>query len=195
MAGVIAVIVNQILEQKNMTKYKLAKLAKVPQTTIIDICSGKTKIDKCAAGTIYKLAKALDTSMEHLLSAEIEERPAFEIFKSNVCHRVKEMGDLNFIFSVLKNDDIRKFYNKQWYPESLYLLAMIDFLSRENNIPLCTKYNDLRNARLQETVYPLGVYVMCIATGNEQAKDEGLADAIPEFMRHNIMESEVRNVC
>jgi len=188
-------IVNEILEQKNMTKYKLAKLANVPQTTIIDICSGKTKIDKCAAGTIYKLAKALDTSMEFLLSAEVEERPTFEIFKSSVCHNVKEMGDLNFIFSVLQNDDVRKFYNKHWYLESLYLLAMLDFISRENNIPLCTKYNDLRNARLQETVYPIGVYVMCMASGSEQAKSEGLADAIPEFMRHNIVESEVRNVC
>ena len=188
-------IVNQILLEKNMTKYKLAKLANVPQTTITDICSGKTKIDKCAAGTIYKLAKALDTSMEFLLSAETDNRPAFESFKSSVCHRVKEMGDLNFILSVLKNDDVRKFYDKHWHLESLYLLAMLDFLSRENNIPLCTKYNDLRNTRLQETVYPTGVYVMCIASGNEQAKNEGLANAIPEFMRHNIVESEVRNVC
>jgi len=188
-------IVNQILEQKNMTRYKLAKLANVPHTTITDICSGKTKIDKCAAGTIYKLAKALDTSMEYLLSAEVEERPAFEIFKSSVCHRVKEIGDLNFIFSVLQNDDVRKFYDRHWYLESLYLLAMLDYISRENNIPLCTKYNDLRNARLQETVYPAGVYVMCIASGSEQAKSEGLADAIPEFMRHNIVESQVRNVC
>ena len=188
-------IVNEILEQKNMTKYKLAKLANVPQTTIIDICSGKTKIDKCAAGTIYKLAKVLETSMELLLSAEVEERPAFEIFKSNVCHRVKEMGDLNFIFSVLQKDDVRKFYDKRWYLESLYLLAMLDFISRGNNIPLCKKYNDLRNARLQETVYPTGVYVMCMASGNEQAKNEGLANAIPEFLRHNIVESEVRNVC
>lgn len=133
--------------------------------------------------------------MEFLSSAEVEERPTFEIFKSSICHRVKEMGDLNFIFSVLQNDDIRKLYNKHWYLESLYLLAMMDFISRENNIPLCTKYNDLRNARLQKTIYPSGVYVRCIVSGTEQAKNEGLADAIPEFMRHNIVESEVRNVC
>ena len=133
--------------------------------------------------------------MEFLSSAVVEERPTFEIFKSSICHRVKEMGDLNFIFYVLQNDDIRKLYNKHWYLESLYLLAMMDFISRENNIPLCTKYNDLRNARLQKTIYPSGVYVRCISSGTEQAKNEGLADAIPEFMRHNIVESEVRNVC
>ena len=188
-------IVNEILEQKNMTKYKLAKLSNVPQTTITDICSGKTKIEKCASGTIYKLAKALDTSMEFLLSAEAEQRPAFEIFKSSICHKVKEMGDLNFILYTLQNDDVRKLYNKQWYLESLYLLAMLDFVSRENSIPFCKKYNDLRNARLRETIYPSGVYVRCAASGTEQAKNEGLADAIPEFMRHNIVESEVRNVC
>ena len=28
-------------------------------TTITDICSGKADLDKCAAGTLYKIAKVL----------------------------------------------------------------------------------------------------------------------------------------
>lgn len=40
---------NQLLEEKGISKYKLAKLSGVPQSTIADICSGKTNIKKCSA--------------------------------------------------------------------------------------------------------------------------------------------------
>ena len=183
-------IINTILEQKNMSKYRLAKVAGVPQTTVVDICSGKAKLENCSAGTVYKLAQALDTTVESL----IEYRPAFDVFKSSVCHRVKEMGDMDFILAVLESNEIRRFYQKHWYLESLYLLAMVDYLSRENDIPVVTDYNDLRRTKLQDTVYPVSVHARCIASGNDTAKNESRAEAIPEFLRHNIVEAEVRNV-
>ena len=77
--------INELLEQKNMTKYRLAKTSGVPQTTIIDICSGKAKIEKCSADTLYKIAKTLDVSMETLIESRMEYRAEFEIFKSNIC--------------------------------------------------------------------------------------------------------------
>ena len=40
-----------------------------------------------------------------------------------------------------------------------------------------------------------GVVVSYAATGDESIKEKALADAIPEFLRFNIVESEVRNVC
>ena len=47
--------INAILAQKNMTKYRLAKEAGLPNATISDICSGKAKIEKCSADTLYKM--------------------------------------------------------------------------------------------------------------------------------------------
>ena len=173
-----------------MTKYRLAKSSGVPQATVTDICSGKAKLENCSAGTVYKLALALGTTVEAL----IETRPDFEIFKSTVCHRTKELGDIKFLFNAIQSDEVRRLYNKHWHLESLYLLAMVDYLSRENNIPLCTKYNDLRNARFRETVYPSSVTVLSIASSSDQYKQDSLKDAIPEFLRHNIVEAEVRNV-
>jgi hypothetical protein len=152
------------------------------------------KIKNCTAETLYKLAKALDVPMESLVADIMEYRADFEIFKSNICHFVKEMGDMNFIIDTLESDKIRKLYQKKWYPESLYLLAMIDYLSRENDLPLCTNYNDIRAARLQELIYPAGVLVRCAASGSEQPKKESIEAAIPEFIRHNIVEAEIRNV-
>lgn len=56
-----------------MTKYRLAVEAGVPHTTLSDICSGKTKMEKCSAETVYKLAKALGVSMELLTGSGIRQ--------------------------------------------------------------------------------------------------------------------------
>lgn len=186
--------INELLKQNNITKYKLAKASGVPHTTVLDICSGKTRIEKCSAETLYKLAKALNTTMEVLLEDSMEPRPAFEVFKSNICHRVKDMGDMDFVINTLESGEIRKLYQKRWYPESLYLLAMVDFISRENGLPVCSEYNDIRKVRLSEVVYPAGVVIRSLFSNDESIKQESIADAIPEFMRFNIVESEVRNV-
>ena len=56
-----------------MTKYRLAVLSGVPHTTLNDICSGKTKLQKCSAETVYKLAKTLNVSMELLTEEGIHQ--------------------------------------------------------------------------------------------------------------------------
>lgn len=61
-------IIDDLLNQQNMTKYRLAKQAEIAHATLNDICSGKTRIEKCSAETIYKLSKALHVPMEALLA-------------------------------------------------------------------------------------------------------------------------------
>ncbi len=70
----IILTVQELLAQRKMTKYRLWKLSGVPQATISDICTGKTKIERCSAETIYRIAKALDVSMETLVEPAIELR-------------------------------------------------------------------------------------------------------------------------
>ena len=193
--------INEILAHKNITKYRLWKESGVPQATISDICTGKTSIEKCSAETIFRIAKVLDVSMESLIAPAVERaeeerrRPSFELFKSNTCHMVKDMGDIPFIIQLLKTNQIRELYEKKWYPEALYLLAMLDYLSRENNVPICTNYNDIRTAKLQRPVYPSSVVILCKTLKSDAPKEECYRAAIPEFLRFNIIESEVRNVC
>ena len=187
--------INAFLAEKGITKYRLAKLSGVPQTTVIDICSGKAKIEKCSGATIYKLATTLGVSMESLIADSMEYHPAFETFKSNICHSVKDKGDLDFLIETLETGKIRALYEKERYAESLYLLAMVDYLSRENDFPLCTEYNDIRRAKLQKIIYPAGILAMCAAFNSDEPKSESLREAIPEFLRHNIVEAEIRNVC
>ena len=57
-----------------MTKYKVAKLSGVPHATLNDLCSGKSCIEKCSAETLYRIAKALNVSMESLVETVIIEK-------------------------------------------------------------------------------------------------------------------------
>ena len=186
---------NDLLVQKNITKYRLSKNSGVPFATISDISTGKAKIEKCSADTLYKLAKSLDMTMEGLIADSMEYRSSFETFKSNVCHMVHDMGDMDFIITTLESDKIRKLYKKRWYPESLYLLAMVDYLSRENHLPACAQYSDIRKTRLREPIFPASIIAMCAVSKSEYPKQNSFDRSIPEFKRFNIVESEVRNVC
>ena len=186
--------IQDALRQKNMSIYRLAKTSKIPYATVNDICNGKAKLEKCSAETIYRLAHTLNVSMEELLAPCFIKRSSFENFKSTVCHRVKELGDIDFIIDTLESQDIRTYYDRKWYPESLYLLAMLDYLSRENDVPLCDDYDDLRRCKLEKPVYPAGIRALSAAAQNDAAIKETAKTAIPEFMRFNIVENEVRNV-
>ena len=59
-------IIEELLIKRKYTKYRLAVQAGIPHATLSDICSGKTRIEKCSAETVYKLAKVLNVPMELL---------------------------------------------------------------------------------------------------------------------------------
>jgi transcriptional regulator with XRE-family HTH domain len=194
-------IIDALLNDAKMSRYSLSKKSGVPQATISDICSGKAELEKCAAGTLYKIAKALNVTVDALLEANKQlsmqgqnYRCSFETFKSDICHQVKERGDIDFIIDTLENDRVRELYQKQWYPEALYLLAMLDYLSKMNDLPICTNYNDIRKHRLIQIVYPTSVLIRAAVMQSESVKEEARKEAIPEFMQFNIVESEVRNL-
>lgn len=106
-------LIKEKLKENNMSMYRLSKESGVPQATISDICSGKADMEKCAVGTVYRIAKVLKVSIEDILESSREEyRSSFETFKSNICHHVKDMGDIDFMIHVLETDEIRSLYEK-----------------------------------------------------------------------------------
>lgn len=186
--------IQEILKDKNMSIYKLSKASTVPYATCNDIVSGKAQLEKCSAETVYKIAHALNVPMEDVLAPCFVRRSSFENFKSTICHRVKELGDIDFIIDTLESQDIRMYYERKWYPESLYLLAMLDYISRENDVPICDEYDDLRRCKLEKTIYPASVLALSAASKRDDELRYAAMIAIPEFKRFNIIESEVRNV-
>ena len=121
-------------------------------------------------------------------------RPDFEQYKSHLCHRLKWRGDIQFIIDVLEKDEIMEHFHREWYLESLYLLALLDYLSRIHDVPLCSDYDDLRCCRFEKTIYPRDLLLLCAVTKDDRYMAEAEKKAIPEFLRHNILECDVRNV-
>lgn len=184
---------NRMLK-KNLSAYRLSQISGIPYTTLNELLRGKTKIANCTADTLYRLAKALEVPMEELLLESPEYRSNFETFKSNICHLVKDQGDLDFIIEVLQSKDIRRYWEREWYPEAFYLLAMVDYLSRVNELPICTDYNDIRACSLKKPIYPRDFELAAKISPELDQRALCMKESIPEFKRFNIMESEVRNV-
>lgn len=122
-----------------------------------------------------------------------ENRIDFELFKSNACHELKRQGDIAFISHLLETNLIEQYYTKRWYPECLYLLAMLDYLSRENNIEICNLYDNTRKLRLEFMLYPSSVLAMAKVTNNDDILKQSIIESIPEFLRFNIVETDIRN--
>lgn len=122
----------------------------------------------------------------------------FEIFKDNMKHRLKT-SQLNFIENELRNKSIDYFLDSRNLLCALYTLAMIDYISRVNSIPLYNKYDSLRKVKFKEIVYP--VSILTYAMIHDKPKEEILAyyksrynlAPIPEFLRHNIIEGDILN--
>ena len=71
---------------------------------------------------------------------------------------------------------------------------MLDYISRENDIPICTQYDDMRTLKLKSVLFPASVLVAAKVAKSDELKRRSIKESIPEFMRFNIVESEVRNV-
>ena len=68
--------IQQVLREKGLSRYQLSKRSGIPWATLADICSGKTALTRCSAGTLGKLSAALDIPMEELLTMTVEQRLA-----------------------------------------------------------------------------------------------------------------------
>ena len=98
---VIIVIIEDLIKRRKITKYRLAVEANIPHSTLCDICGGKSKIEKCSAKTIYKLAKALGVSMELLTEAGIHVSERERSYEYNLPNYLKH--DLDEYKNGLKN--------------------------------------------------------------------------------------------
>jgi len=121
-------------------------------------------------------------------------RISFENFKSNVCHQLKKLGWIDFLIEVIENDTISKYWQNEWFPEAFYVLAMTDYVSRLHDVPLCNRYDYMRNQKLQKKIYPTGILLMSMVSNDESILTEAFENSIPEFKRFNIIENEVEKV-
>ena len=63
-----------------------------------------------------------------------------------------------------------------------------------NNVPICRDYDDVREQKLDSPIYPASIRALAAASHSDDVLRKAQNTAIPEFMRFNIVENEVRDV-
>lgn len=188
-----------LLQQKNISLYRLEKETGLPHSTLLDIYHERVNVEKCSAFVLHKIAKALHMSMDELyniltyrdlslVTCDLQ----FDLFKSNTCHNLKRLTIDKFIEMYSDNEEIMRLYNESKMYESTYLLSLLDNLCHEVNKPLVDKYEPLRQSRFDKLVVPESIYYLLL---NKQITIEEIyKESLPEFLKHNIVESEIDSV-
>lgn len=120
-------------------------------------------------------------------------RRQFEKFKSEVCHRIKNLGNIRFLIEVLESDFIMQYWEAGQHVQSLYLLSVTDYLSRLEEVPLCSRYHEIRCMRIDPPIYSVSEELYCKIMGVPLEREE--TNYIPEFVSHGIMEGDLFRVC
>ncbi len=182
------------MKEKGFSVYRLSKLSGVPYSTLSDLLNHKTLIENISLKTAFHIAKALDVGVDFLYLTEKIERIDFELFKSFECQKLKYMGDCNYVEELIKSNEISACMKRRWYPEAFYLLGMLDYLKRINKLNKKDSYDNFRTLSLNEKIFPSGVITESLLLESELPKKEAIQKAIPEFLKYNIVEGNIRNV-
>lgn len=119
----------------------------------------------------------------------------FEIFKSNVLHILKSETDTGFLKKALVEDIVTYYFSRRLFKEAFYFLALIDMVSKLNCVPLWNGYDGYRSLTLSETVWPKEAEMMDRMTGSDKYTRDAMGKALPEFLKYNIVEVDIRDVC
>lgn len=186
-------LLEELLKERNLSVYKFSKISGVAYTTALEYVRGKKSLKNCSIEKFNKFAIVLNLNVDTLWKmAEHYDFDAkkFEIFKGNVGHRLKYLGNEGFINEVLEKDLINEYWELKDCLASVYLISMVDYLCRIGNRPRIDGYDDIRKFKMDFTVYPYSFNFM-----TEDLIRNALKEAIPEFWEHNIIEGDVFNVC
>ena len=188
-------MLRRVIQEKGLSVYECARKSGIPYMTLSDLINNKTDLKKCSVDTLYRLCKTLNISMDLVVDSYYNTPTTdFEAFRSSVQHLIKSKGELPFLLETIKNDVVRQIWKEDRYEESFYLLAMIDYLLRKNNIPLVTDYDDIRINKLLEPLYPRDVNLIDKLFPERNIKEDIQKNSIPEFSKFNIFETEIFDV-
>jgi hypothetical protein len=129
----------------------------------------------------------------------LNEDLTYDVFRSEICHMYHFDGTYNFIRKVMKGNLIFELWNKGEYYKALYTLAMVDYIAWKNNVPPFDGYDELRQYKLEKTVYPSGIVMMDRLEKTDKNKRAAYEECKNDdcgrfFIRYNIIEKEIEDV-
>ena len=184
--------IEQYLKDHHITMYQLAERSGLSYSMVHNLIKGKSDIKKCSVDTASRLARVLKISIEDLMLI-CDRGYTFTWFRSEQCHLVHRKGELDYLVDVLESREIDRYWRLSMYAEAMYEVAMIDYISRRNDLPRCENYNEIRQYKLDHVAYPIDVKLIDEMRGNCDEAVKSETDAIPEFRRFNIVEGAIFN--
>ncbi|MCR5067175.1 MAG: helix-turn-helix transcriptional regulator [Erysipelotrichaceae bacterium] len=182
---------SDLLRERQLSVSALSRISNVPAALISDLNRGQTSLFEVSGQELYDLSQALGLTIEQLLQQEKLLRPRFENFKKDCKKRLRVLGDHDFITDVIDSKDIDFFIRHKWYPEAFYLLALLDYVCTRNKVMLYPDYKKLRSMKLSQPVYPDEVIILASSINSDRPMHEARKQAMPEFLRYNIVEISV----
>ncbi len=164
------------LKKRNTNIRACSVQSDIPYATLYPIIKGQIDIGDCSYQTVAKLARYLGYRPDEI----VYEKEDFQTFRNNLHHRIKQ-NELDLILQTVEGDEVSTYMRHEDYLKALYLVATVDYLSKKNDIPLCDKFNDIRNIKLEQPYY-VGDSAF-IGTSREKCIDE--------FLRYNIFEGDL----
>ncbi|MBR5997080.1 MAG: helix-turn-helix transcriptional regulator [Bacilli bacterium] len=182
-----------------MSLYELEKTSSISHATLNDIYNERSNINNCTISIMSKLADALKINIDELYKTLNYDNLSlfaynsdFDLFKSDTLQRLKATDEIMFVTKTIESNAINDYYFQKKYAKSLYLLSLIDYLSKKNNIPLRNEYDRIRECKCEKIYVSKSIYLLL---SMKQAKVTDIfKSAIKEFMKHNIIESEIDKV-
>lgn len=164
------------LKKKDMNIRMCSQMSGIPYGTLYPIIKGQVDIGTCSYYTVEKLARVLGYRPDQI----VYHNEDFQTFRNNLHHRINR-NELQTVLELIEDEDIEYYRMHSDYRKMLYVLATIDYISKKNDIPLCDKYDELRNMKLDEPFY-VGD---CLLVGNRES------DVLSEFAQYNIYEGDL----
>ncbi len=164
------------LKEKDISIREMATITSIPYSTLNDIVNGKVNLEECQYKTLKKIAVFLKVNIDDL----VYEKEDFQTFRNKLHHELKSQGDIPIILNILENRIIDYYLLHEDVLKAMYLLSLLDYLSKQNEIPLCQEYSDFRKQALKEPYY----------VGDKLGKHR-YENCIQEFVKHNIYEGDL----
>ena len=183
----------ELLEKKKVNGYLVSVNTGIPYMTINDLMNGKTSIQNVTLKHAIKIADYLNISVEKLAKLDNPKFIEFRYFRNNTLHYLKSLGAEPFIKKIINAKEIDYYYKNDGKKYAYYLLALLDYLCRYNNLPKYQdRYNKIRKEKLDKPLF-VGGDIFKFDTVEEAEKEFNIT-VIPEFKKYNIIEGNVFNV-
>lgn len=197
--GEATYMLRSVLIDKNISLYQLEKASHISHATLNDIYNERSNIDNCSILVMSKIAASLNMDIDDLYKkltyrdlSLFTYNEDFDLFKSDTLQRLKREREEDFIKRMATTDVINNYYQNNKYKEALYLLALLDYLSKKNSLPLLKQYDYLRDYKLDKVYVSKSLYLLLAYKSTTVTSI--YKECIKEFLKYNIVEAEIDNV-